>query len=111
MPMARLRFITNTAGDRGAVVVQNRLSRAYDLTAVKREVYHKGGHQLFMEQDIAGDWPLAVIDAIGLAQRVGYGWALSGDIRTSLDMTTTRLRESGATFATLLMEREEEPNQ
>ena len=57
-----------------------------DCSSEKVEPYHKGGFVCsFTISNEALDWAQAIFHALAIAQKIGRGWMLSGDITEELD--------------------------
>jgi hypothetical protein len=61
------------------------------------------------------EWPSTAFDLLAAAQRMGYGWALSGCIEEGLELSTDRTKGAGGgmrmiTFQALRWERKAPPD-
>jgi len=73
--------------DKAAKVMRRVLSKLQtEALNVKIEPYHKGGFTCTFDTSCEIDqWSDVVLYAIALAQSIGRGWLLSGDIRQGLE--------------------------
>ena len=91
-------------GDLDQDIGRLRAAAEADVTSLKP--YHKGDFEARLTLPVpSGSWPEQVVFVIGVAQAIGRGWTLCGDIDRDVDLATDKLRFQGLTFANLTFER------
>lgn len=87
------------AAERFTAKLQKRVDHTFREIVVDH--YHKGGHLVtFTIEHEFDDWIATVYDVIAFAQRMGYGWSISGFIDEELDLIATDLSIAGIKLVT-----------